>query len=84
MTLSSRKVYCTFPKQLIKEPLLYNLGKNFNVIPNIRGASITDEVGLVYLELEGDESEIQKAVEYLREREVQINDVVGDPPENLC
>ena len=59
---------------------LYNLGKNFNVIPNIRGASITDEVGLVYLELEGDESEIEKAVTYLRERRVRVDDVVGDIP----
>ena len=80
MTLANRKVYCTFPKELIKEPLLYNLGKNFNVIPNIRGASITDEVGLVYLELEGDETEIEKAVTYLRERRVRVDDVVGDIP----
>ncbi|MBI4881915.1 MAG: NIL domain-containing protein [Planctomycetes bacterium] len=82
MTVANRKVYCTFPKELIKEPLLYNLGKNFNVIPNIRGASITDEVGLVYLELEGDEAEIEKAVLYLRERKVRVDDVVGDasPP----
>lgn len=81
VNLASRKVYCTFPKELIKEPLLYNLGKNFNVIPNIRGASITDEVGLVYLELEGDESEIDKAVNYLREMRVRVDDVVGEPPD---
>ena len=80
MTLASRKVYCTFPKELIKEPLLYNLGKNFNVIPNIRGASITDEVGLVFLEIEGDESEIEKSINYLRERSVRVDDVVGDAP----
>ncbi|MFG0317387.1 MAG: NIL domain-containing protein [Planctomycetota bacterium JB042] len=78
--MSNRKVYCTFPKEMIKEPLLYNLGKNFNVIPNIRGASITDEVGLVYLELEGDDAEIEKAVDYLRGRNVRVDDVVGDAP----
>ncbi len=78
--MSNRKVYCTFPKEMIKEPLLYNLGKNFNVIPNIRGASITDEVGLVYLELEGDDAEIEKAVDYLRDRKVRVDDVVGDAP----
>ena len=74
----SRRVYCTFPKELIKEPLLYNLGKNFNVIPNIRAASITDEMGLVYLELEGDSDEIEKAIQYLRERRVRVDDVVGE------
>ncbi len=35
------KIYCTFPQVIIREPLLYNLGRNFNVIPNIRGASVT-------------------------------------------
>lgn len=80
MSVSSRKVYCTFPKELIKEPLLYNLGKNFNVIPNIRGASISDEMGIVYLELEGDETEIEGAVQYLREMNVKVDDVAGDAP----
>lgn len=73
-----RKVYCTFPKEMIKEPLLYNLGKNFSVIPNIRRASISDEVGLVDLELEGEAAEIEKALDYLRSRKVRIDEVVGD------
>jgi ABC-type methionine transport system ATPase subunit len=71
----ARKVYCTFPKDLIKEPILYNLGKKFEVIPNIRGASITDQVGLVYLELEGAEEEITRAVQYLKDRGVKVDDV---------
>lgn len=75
-----KRVYCTFPKELIQEPLLYNLGKNFNVIPNIRAASITDEVGLVYLELEGDDGEIEKAIRYLRERKVKVDEVAEPPP----
>jgi L-aspartate semialdehyde sulfurtransferase ferredoxin len=78
MSIESRKVYCTFPKEMIKEPLLYNLGKHFNVIPNIRGASITDEVGLVFLELEGESGEIEKALDYLRSRRVKIDEVASD------
>ena len=78
MGIMNRKVYCTFPKEMIKEPLLYNLGKNFNVIPNIRGASITDEVGLVYLELEGEQSEVEKALDYLRSRKVRVDEVASD------
>ena len=80
MSVMNRKVYCTFPKEMIKEPLLYNLGKNFNVIPNIRGASITDEVGLVFLELEGDEGEVEKALSYLRSRNVKVDEVLDDMP----
>lgn len=71
---SSRLVHCTFPKGLIREPLLYNLGKDFDVVPNIRGATISEDIGLVYLELEGSEGEIDKSVEYLRSRGVVISD----------
>lgn len=80
MVHKTRMVYCTFPKQLIKEPLLYNLGKNFNVIPNIRGASITDDAGLVFLELQGEEDEVDRAIDYLRDRDVRVDDVVGEEP----
>jgi L-aspartate semialdehyde sulfurtransferase ferredoxin len=72
---SLRKVYCTFPKDLIREPVLHYLSKRFDVISNIRGASITDQVGLVYLEIEGDEAEITRAVQYLKDRGVKVDDV---------
>ncbi len=77
---ATRLVHCTFPKQMIREPLLYNLGRDFKVIPNIRGATISDEIGLVYLELEGSDNEIDKAVAYLASRGVRIETVTGGMP----
>jgi ABC-type methionine transport system ATPase subunit len=77
---SSRIVHCTFPKEMIREPLLYNLGRDFRVVPNIRGATISDEIGLVYLELEGAEAEIERAIEYLASRGVTIQPVAGGLP----
>lgn len=72
-----QKIFCTFPQQLIKEPLLYNLGKNFQIIPNIRGASVTDEIALIALELEGEEKEIEKAVVFLKEKGVKVEGIEG-------
>jgi len=81
---NSRVIHCTFPKQLIREPLLYNLGSDFQVIPNIRGATISDDIGLVYLELQGPDGEIDKAVDYLVSRGVNVETVkdvpATDPP----
>ena len=74
------KIYCTFPQEIIREPLLYNLGRNFNVIPNIRGASVTDESGFMALELEGREDELASAVAYLKEKGVRVETVEGDRP----
>ena len=77
----SRLIHCTFPKDLIHEPLLYNLGRDFGVVPNIRGATISDDIGLVYLDLEGKEPEIEKAVEYLKSRGVAVEEVPEGMPD---
>ncbi|MBT7013175.1 MAG: hypothetical protein HN961_09725, partial [Planctomycetes bacterium] len=44
-----RKLYCTFPQALIKEPLLFTLANTFEVVPNIRGATVTEEIAILSL-----------------------------------
>ena len=70
-----RKVFLTFPAKLVKVPIIYNIIHKFQIIVNIRGASVSDEIGLVALVLEGEEEEIEKALEYLREKEVKIEPI---------
>ena len=74
-----RKFFCTFPQDLISEPIVsHTLGEKFGVIPNIRAASITDSVALVAVEIEGEEEAIEQSVEYMRERGVQVEEIL--PP----
>ena len=47
------RYYLTYPKSLIREPLLYHLVKKFDLVFNIRGASVSEEMGLVAVEFEG-------------------------------
>ncbi|MBL8840477.1 MAG: NIL domain-containing protein [Planctomycetes bacterium] len=75
MAAIKQQIYCTFPKEKIRDPVLYMLGKKFNVIPNIRGATINDEMGIVFLELEGEADEVAKAVDYLRTSQVRVDTV---------
>ncbi len=71
-----RKYFCTFPQQLIREPIVsHTLGVKFGVIPNIRAASITDTMALVAVEIEGDGAAIERSVEYLRERGVKVEEM---------
>ena len=56
------KVYLTYPPKLLKEPIIYQLGQKFRVVTNIRGANISAEVGLVALEIDGDENEVAAAI----------------------
>jgi ABC-type methionine transport system ATPase subunit len=74
----TKKVYLTFPQSLIKEPVVYNVGKKFNVVTNIRTASVTEEMGIMALEITGEEEEYQKAVEYLREIGVRVDPIEMD------
>lgn len=74
MTL--RKYFCTFPQDLISEPIIsHTLGHEFGVIPNIRAASITDTMALVAVEIEGEEDAIQRSVEYMRSRGVKVEEM---------
>ena len=72
MAAIKRQLECTFPKEKIRDPVLYLLGRQFNVIPNIRRAQITDEIGIVSLELEGEAAEIDKAIAFLRTSRVGV------------
>ena len=78
---TSRKIFLTFPQKLIKEPILYTVGVKFNVIPNIRGASVSDELGLIALELQGEAGEIDKAIDYFQGLGVKVEPIQeGDKP----
>ena len=48
-----QRIYLTYPPPLIKEPLIYLLGKQFDLRTNLRGANISETMGLVALEVEG-------------------------------
>ena len=79
--MSVRKYFCTFPQDLIKEPIIsHQLNAEFGVIPNIRAASITEQVAMVAVEIEGDPEQIEKSVVYLRERGVTVEEIRDDDP----
>ncbi|MBM3976994.1 MAG: ferredoxin [Planctomycetes bacterium] len=71
-----RKYFCTFPQHLIKEPIIsYTLGHEFGVVPNIRAASITDQIALVAVDIEGSSDAIDRSVVYLKERGVTVEEI---------
>jgi len=73
-----RQVMFTFPEELIKEPIIYNVGHRFKVVTNIRRADVSENKGWVVLELEGDEAEIERAIAWVTSKGVRIDPVVGD------
>ena len=51
-----------YPARLITRPVIYELGKTFKLVTNVRSVSVTAEVGIVSIELEGERKEIKKAI----------------------
>jgi ABC-type methionine transport system ATPase subunit len=77
-SMATKRVKLTFPQELIKEPVIFTMARKFNVMPNIRRAKVTDNVGEVVLELEGEEKELAASIAYLKERGVKVDAVEGD------
>ena len=56
------RYYLSYPRVLIKEPILYQLVKKFDLMFNIRGASVSEDMGLVAVEFEGTQEQIERAL----------------------
>ena len=76
--MAMRRVKLTFPGELIREPVIYQLGHKFAVVTNIRRADVTGTYGWVVLELDGADDEIRRALDWLSDVGVQVAPVEGD------
>ena len=76
--MAKKQVTLIFPQHLIKEPVIYMMAKEYDVVPNIRRAKVTESVGEVTLELDGPEESLKKAVVFLEKKGVKVEPVVGD------
>jgi len=76
--MALKRVRFTFPEDLIKEPLIYNLGHEFRVITNVRMADVDENTGWVMLELEGDPDEIARSLAWAQQKGVRVDPVAGD------
>jgi hypothetical protein len=64
-----------FPPRLIRTPVIWQLGQKFRIVTNIRQASVTDEIGVVCLELEGLRQDIQKSIKWLERSGIRVEPV---------
>lgn len=76
--MAKRRVRLFFTGELITEPIVWGMGKHFDVITNIRGGEVLPDTGWLYVELTGEDEELDRAVEYAIERGVRVDPVEGD------
>jgi L-aspartate semialdehyde sulfurtransferase ferredoxin len=76
--MSRLRLRLTFPSNLIQEPLLYRLVKDFDIVINIRRADVKADYGWVVLELEADEPTLERGVTWLKAKGVQVDPIERD------
>ena len=74
----SLRLFVSFPESLVDRPLVYEIVKNFDVVPNIRRANVEGHSGWIILELAGDADARSAAVAYLEELGCTVNRMEGD------
>lgn len=71
------RVKLTFPEELIKEPVIYNLSIKFNIVTNIRRANVEQKVGWIVMEMDGTEANLEAGLRYLDEVGVGVEQLDG-------
>lgn len=71
-------VKLTFPQNLVKKPLTFQMAKKYDIMPNIRRAKVTETIGEIVLELEGKQENLDKGINFLKKEGVIVEPVVGD------
>ena len=73
-----RRVKLVFPSDLITEPIIYLMSKNYEVVTNIRRANVTSDLGWVVLEVDGEEDVVNEALRWAEDKGVVVEPVEGD------
>ena len=64
-----------YPPRLITVPIIWQLAQKFPVVTNVRQASVTDEIGIVCLELEGLRADVKRAITWLEKQGISVEPV---------
>ncbi|MSU22139.1 MAG: ferredoxin [Pedosphaera sp.] len=73
--IQTTRLWLMYPPKLITTPLIWQLGDKFKLVTNVRQASVTDEIGIVCLEMEGQRAVIKDAIKWLEGMGVSVEPV---------
>ena len=76
--MSMTRVKFTYEQGMIKRPIIYDMGRMFNIVTNIRRADVREDMGWVVLELEGIEKEVQRGLDWVVKQGVRVDPIAGD------
>ena len=78
MSTNAARLFVTFPEELVSKPMIYEVSRRFDVVPNIRRANVEAHSGWMILELDGAQDARDNAVAWLVDQGCLVNPMEGD------
>jgi ABC-type methionine transport system ATPase subunit len=69
------RLWLMYPPKLITTPVIWELAHKFPVVTNVRQASVTDEIGVVCLEISGQRPDLKAAIRWLEKLGIKVEPV---------
>jgi hypothetical protein len=69
------RLWLMYPPKLITNPVIWELAKKFPVVTNVRQASVTDEIGVVCLEISGERPDLKAAIRWMEKLGIKVEPV---------
>ena len=78
MSAPALRLFVSFPEELVDRPMIYEIVKQFDVVPNLRRANVESHSGWMILELSGPPEARDAAIAYLAGLGCTVNRMEGD------
>ena len=76
--MAKKALHLIFPQNLIREPVMFLVARDNNLILSICRARITEKAGEATVVLEGKEEDLARAERIFNEKGVKVKGVLGD------
>jgi hypothetical protein len=73
--MATARVKFTFPPDQIREPIIWEVGKRFDLKTNIRRADVTAEIAWAVLELDGEKQDLEQGLKWVEECGVRVDPI---------
>lgn len=69
---SKTRVKLVYPPELVDEPIIWSLSREFNFIVNIRKAEVKPSSAWIEVDMEGEKEEIMRGIDWLKAKGLEV------------
>ena len=72
--MAKKRVTFSFSGEVIKEPVIHNLGQQFHIVTNILSANVSESAGWITLELSGEKEDIENGIDWVTSKGIRVDE----------